>query len=172
MIRRQPCEHLVGKCPRWVDQPWNENELGGFQVSGRCIIQNTFSAKKEKLPQFKMAPLPHIKKPGGRKGRVLRLINWANQHHLGPDYSLLSAQPRSWGEFLQDDKMDVKAPIPYNFLILGVQRKKAILPFSEQGSPSLESTQISLCISYLTKFHPILIPQLVCSKRNEWLRLV
>lgn len=54
--------------------------------------------------------LLHTKKPGGREGRMLRLVNLATQHPLGPNYSLLSAQPPSRDNFLPAAKMAAKAP--------------------------------------------------------------
>lgn len=113
--------------------------------------------------------LPHIKEPGGREGRILRLVNSAARHHLGQDCSLLSAQPPSGGDFLPDARMTTEAPTSYDFLILNVQEQRGrgqSLPFAEQGSPSL--AQISLHSTHLiTKFHPMLNAKLIVSKENE-----
>lgn len=81
-----------------------DKELEEFEKQRGGIAFHMLSVeRREKVPQFKVVPkkrkrvilLPHIKKPEGRETSVVRLVNLANQHHLGLDYSFLSSQSPS-----------------------------------------------------------------------------
>lgn len=117
---------------------WTALSLEGLRIRGRSRISHASSAKKEKLPQFKTVQnegivWPHVKKPEGRGGGVLRLVNWVHQPHPGPDPSLLSAQSPSCAEVLLDARRAATAPPSRD--VQG-ERKRTNPSLSEQGTPS------------------------------------
>lgn len=77
----------------------------------------------------------------GRGSRALRLGNSADQHHLAPGYSLLSAQPPSCANFLPDAKVAAKLQLhtTSSSQCPEAGRGRANPVFSEQGNPSLDS---------------------------------